>query len=627
VGELELIEDSKNKLVLYNLQNGIYDSSRFFNLHNKAAEISAIDNFDSLISLDNVKVDLFPHQVDTAYTVVNKLKLSALLADEVGLGKTIEAGIIIKELLCRSLIKKILILVPASLTTQWQDEMKIKFSEDFIRREEFKGKEFWERFDKIISSIDTAKQPENAQMIKSINWDLIIIDEAHKLKNEQTLNFQFVEKIPKKYFLMLTATPMQNNLKELYNMFSLLKPGLLGTYSQFQSKFMEDIRTPANHEELQVILKEVMIRNRRNDVDIKFPERIVRDVSFELSKEEMDLYNELEKFIRAHYSIGVMLALMILQRVATSSSFAITSTLKRMLYTIEHSIPLNVLEKQLLKESEDDISDVDATKERLEKIREKAEAKRKKAEKIWDVEWLKRLIEQSSKIKENTKGNELLKYVNPYLKHDKILIFTGFRKTQDYLFKLFTDAGYKCAKFNGSMNWVDKDKAVEEFKQDIQILISTEAGGEGRNLQFCHVMINYDLPWNPMKIEQRIGRLHRLKQEHDVLVVNFSSKGTIEEYILELLYKKIKLFHTVIGELDTILSNVVDTPASFEKTIMDIVVKSRDKREMKEEFEKLSIGFGKGKKLYEKVKKFDAKVFENFDLTPLYKYGENKDAR
>mgnify|MGYP001579855859 CR=1 FL=1 len=196
-------------------------------------------------------------------------------------------------------------------------------------------------------------------MIKSINWDLIIIDEAHKLKNEQTLNFQFVEKIPKKYFLMLTATPMQNNLKELYNMFSLLKPGLLGTYSQFQSKFMEDLRTPANHEELQATLKEVMIRNRRNDVDIWFPDRIVRDVSFELSKEEMELYNELEKFIRAHYSTGVMLVLMILQRVATSSSFAITSTLKRMLYTIEHGVPLNVLEKELLKESEDDISDID----------------------------------------------------------------------------------------------------------------------------------------------------------------------------------------------------------------------------------------------------------------------------
>lgn len=621
--EIELVEDSKNKLVLYNLQNGIYDSSKFFNLHNKAVYISIIANFDKLISLDTVKVDLFPHQVDTSYTVVNKLKLSALLADEVGLGKTIEAGIIIKELLCRSLVKKVLILVPASLTTQWQEEMKVKFNEDFIRREEFRGKEFWERFDKIISSIDTAKQPENSQMIKSIDWDLIIIDEAHKLKNEKTLNFQFVEKLPKKYFLMLTATPMQNNLKELYNMFTLLKPGLLGTYSQFQSRFMEDLRTPVNHEELQSLLNEVMIRNRRSDVDIKFPDRVVQTVSFELSKKEMELYEELEKFIRAHYSTGVMLVLMILQRVATSSSFAITSTLKRMLYNIQSGISLNVLEKELMKESEDDISDVEIVKERLAKIKEKAEAKQKKAEKVWDIDWLKKLIDQSSKIKENTKGNELLKYINTYLKCDKILIFTSFRKTQDYLFRLFSDAGYKCAKFNGSMNWVDKDKAVEEFKRDTQILISTEAGGEGRNLQFAHIMINYDLPWNPMRIEQRIGRIHRLKQEHDVLILNFSSKGTVEEYILELLYKKIKLFQMVIGELDTILSNVVDTPASFEKTILDIVVKSKNKREMKKKFEKLSLNFEKGKKLYKKVKNFDAKVFENFDLTPLYKYGES----
>lgn len=620
--DAELIEDSKNELVLYNLKNGIYDNLNFFNLHNKGIDISVIDNFEKLISLDNIKVDLFPHQVDTAYTIVNKLKLSALLADEVGLGKTIEAGIIIKELLSRSLIKKVLILVPSSLTTQWQQEMKTKFNEDFIRREEFKGREFWERFDKIISSIDTAKQPDNAQMIKTIDWDLIVIDEAHKLKNEQTLNFQFVEKIPKKYFFMLTATPMQNNLKELYNMFTLLKPGLLGTYSQFQNRFMEDIRTPKNHEELQSILKEVMIRNRRSGVDIKFPDRIVKDVSFKLSSEEMNLYNDLEKFIRAHYSTGVMLVLMILQRVATSSSFAITSTLKRMLYTIENGIDFNVLEKELLKESEEDVSDVEIVKERLSKIKEKAETKQKKAEKVWDVNWLKRLISQSSKIKENTKGNELLKYVKTYLKDDKILIFTGFRKTQDYLFKLFSDEEFKCAKFNGSMNWVEKDKAVEDFKGDTQILISTEAGGEGRNLQFAHIMINYDLPWNPMKIEQRIGRIHRLKQEHDVLIINFSSKDTIEEYILELLYKKIKLFHTVIGELDTILSNVVDTPASFEKTILDIVVKSRDKREIKEKFNKLSLNFEKGKNLFEKVKKFDGNVFENFDLTPLYKYGD-----
>jgi len=627
MNNIELTEDHKNKLVLYNLQNGIYDSPKFFNLHNRGVEIAVIDNFDKLMSLDNVKVELFPHQIDSAYTVVNKLKLSALLADEVGLGKTIEAGIIIKELLCRALVKKILILVPASLTTQWQQEMKTKFGEDFIRRDEFSGKEFWDRFDKIISSIDTAKQPENAQMIKSIAWDLIIIDEAHKLKNEQTLNFQFVEKIPKKYFLMLTATPMQNNLKELYNMFTLLKPGLLGTYSQFQSRFMVDIRTPANHEELQSLLKEVMIRNRRCDVNIKFPDRIVKNVSFMLSKEEMELYNDLEKFIRAHYSTGVMLVLMILQRVATSSSFAITSTLNKMLYTIENGVSFTELEKQLLGESEDGISDVEIVKDRLSKIKEKAEDKLSKASKIWDVEWLKRLVAQSSKIKTNTKGEELLKYVNTYLKNDKILIFTGFRKTQDYLFKLFSNAGYKCVNFNGSMNWVDKDKAIEDFKESCQILISTEAGGEGRNLQFCHVLINYDLPWNPMKIEQRIGRIHRLKQEHDVLIVNFSSKDTIEEYILELLYVKIKLFHTVIGELDTILSNVVDTPASFEKTILDIVVKSKDKLEIKEKFEKMTLDFEKGKKLYEKVKNFDGKVFENFDLTPLYKYGEGLDGK
>ena len=602
----ELRIDSKNKFVLYNLQNGIFDSKNFFELHKKAVEISLIDNFERLIALDNVKVSLFPHQVDTAFTVVNKLKLSALLADEVGLGKTIEAGIIIKELICRGLIKKILVLVPASLTTQWQDELKIKFNEQFVRSDEFKTNDFWSREDKIIASIDTAKQLKNASIIKEIGWDLILIDEAHKLKNEETLNYQFVEKIPKKYFFMLTATPMQNNLKELYNMFSLLKPGLLGTLNQFNTQFMEDIRTAKNQEELQSLLKEVMIRNRRKDIDIKFPDRIVPDpVAFELSKEEMDLYNELEKFIRAHYSAGVALVLMILQRVATSSTFAIANTLAKMIKSQTENKPFKL--------DEGDYEEGVELEKELKKVK-------------FDVDWLKRLHKQAEIIKENTKGIELLKYVNKYLKDDKILIFTSFRKTQEYIFKILSGEGYKCAIFNGSMNWVDKDKAVEDFKGDTQILISTEAGGEGRNLQFCHVMINYDLPWNPMKIEQRIGRIHRLKQEHDVLIINFSSKGTIEEYILELLYKKIKLFEVVIGELDTILSNVVGTPDSFEKTIMQIIVKSKDRKEMKDKFGKLALDVEKGKKMYEKVKNFDGKVFENFDLTPIYKYEEKNES-
>ena len=320
----------------------------------------------------------------------------------------------------------------------------------------------------------------------------------------------------------------------------------------------------------------------------------------------MDLYNELEKFIRAHYSAGVALVLMILQRVATSSTFAIANTLAKMIKSQTENKHFKL-----------DEWDYEEGAVELEK-----ELKNVK----FDVDWLKRLHKQAEIIKENTKGIELLKYVNKYLKNDKILIFTSFRKTQEYIFKILSGEGYKCSIFNGSMNWVGKDKAVEDFKGDTQILISTEAGGEGRNLQFCHVMINYDLPWNPMKIEQRIGRIHRLKQEHDVLIINFSSKGTIEEYILELLYKKIKLFEVVIGELDTILSNVVGTPDSFEKTIMQIIVKSKDRKEMKDKFGKLALDVEKGKKMYEKVKNFDGKVFENFDLTPIYKYEEKNES-
>lgn len=456
----------------------------------------------------------------------------AILADEVGLGKTIEAGLVLKEYMIRGLVKKALILVPASLVSQWEMELNSKF---FIPAVAQKKSYVWERFDVVVSSIDTAKRNPHRDIIYEQNYDMVIIDEAHKLKNSKTKNYEFVQNLKKKFCLLLTATPIQNKVSEIFNLVSLLKPGHLGSESAFFEKYKKDARSLNDDEHLRELVNKVMIRNRREDTGIEWTKRHVETIPITFTKEEQELYNSIHT-LRDQSSGGASspFSLMTLQREACSSREAVYYTLK------------NMLQRQQTPSAE--------FEQKIASIIKKVEA-----------------VTTNSKA---VKALELIKKID-----DKVIIFTEYRASQLYLQWYLQQNGITSVPFRGGFKRGKKDWMKELFEKKAQVLIATEAGGEGINLQFCNHIINFDLPWNPMRLEQRIGRIHRLGQKKDVMIYNFAIKDTVEDHVLKLLYEKINLFEKVIGDLDDILTKL--DFGKVEDHLMDILNQSSSEGEMK----------------------------------------------
>ncbi|HTD82097.1 MAG TPA: DEAD/DEAH box helicase, partial [Thermoplasmata archaeon] len=263
-----------NADVLMKIRDGVVEDPADWVLHYKARLLGLQSGFDLLLSIPLIRgVRHYDYQVDTALRVLREMRGRAILADEVGLGKTIEAGIVLKELVVRGLARKVLILTPASLVAQWQEEMETKFGLSFEIMDEL---EDWARHDLVISSIDTAKRDVHREEIQRLAYDVVIVDEAHKLKNRATKNWKLVAAVRKKYMLLLTATPVQNDLDELFNLVTLLRPGTLSSYGGFRRRFVRrgDPRTPENTGELKRLLREVMVRNRRSTVLVLPPRRV-----------------------------------------------------------------------------------------------------------------------------------------------------------------------------------------------------------------------------------------------------------------------------------------------------------------------------------------------------------------
>lgn len=552
-----------------------------------AKNISTIETVDRLIGQSAYidKIEALQHQTRSALHVLNNFSHRALLADEVGLGKTIEAGIIIKEYIVRKLAKKILILVPATLKYQWQEEMRSKFEEDFHVAS---NPEDMNNYDKIIASIDTAKTERYANIVKSITWDLIIIDEAHKLKNSATQNYKLVKGIKKERCLMLTATPLQNNMFELWSLIDLLHPGFLGTKARFTEEYItdKDGLKVKNSEDLQEKLGKIMIRNLRRDTGIKFPERIVKNHILSFSKEEMSFYSEVIGFIRKQYEEIKNMEKLSDEEIEEAEMNE--AELKEMAQKYRQkgllTFGLIMLTRQITSSIKTGIEALKRYKETLEEDKMK--------------DFVQVLINQGENIHEDKKMEHLLKILKN--EKDKVIVFTTFMHTQKTLAMELSCSGFSTVNFNGTMTPEEKEKAIQDFKGDKQILICTDAGSEGRNLQFAHILINYDLPWNPMRIEQRIGRVHRIGQKKDVEIHNIAIKDTIESYILNRLYEKIKLFTVTIGEMDMILSEL-KTSGSIESTIFDSAMKDNDDfvKELEQAKEKLN-----------NIKKFDEEVFD-----------------
>lgn len=514
---------------------------------------------------DSHGVVVLPYQVETAERLIEQMGGQGILADEVGLGKTIEAGLVASELGLREGCRSICVLCPSSLGAQWQREMAEKFGMDFVVDPEASRIGDLSR---IIVSIDLAKRPRHRQALQWRTWDLVIVDEAHKLKNRATQNHRLVADLPRRHLLLLSATPLQNDLTELYALVSLVRPGLFGSFSSFWREFLLDRRTPKNPEALREVLASVMIRHHRQDPglagELELPPRRVSLLPLRLRPGERKLYDaltgELQKEYRSRsvWGEGTILPLILLQREVCSSAAAVAETLHA---AAAGDTSLFGRSLPVLTELADAVA---------------AEVQAKAAV----VQGLISRLRQ------------------------RVLVFTEFRATQRYLARNLQRQGVPVILFHGGQSGTERDGACRRFAAEPRgVMISTESGGQGLNLQFCHHLVNYDLPWNPMRIEQRIGRLHRIGQSGQVNIYNLFAEQTIEQHLLDLLDRKINLFRQVIGELDVILRRMERGQGrSLEGQIAEIIWSSGNEEELAFRFDELGRHFLRRRRLAEEVR-------------------------
>lgn len=628
-------------------------------------------------TLLDAKVDLNPHQVEAAlFAFKSPLSKGAILADEVGLGKTIEAGILLSQKWAEGK-RKILIICPSSLRKQWSQELADKF---YLPTKILEAKSYntalkngvinpFEDNNKIIiCSYHFARN--KADWVQLTSWDLVVIDEAHYLRNvykpknsiANTLKIALADK--KK--ILLTATPLQNSILELYGLVSFIDENVFGEIKSFKSQFIR--AGEIEFEDLRDRIAPICNRTLRRQVQeyVPYTNRIPITEQFAPSDEEHALYEMVTDYLQSDrlYALPTSqrhLMTLILRKLLASSSFAISGTLERLIsrlkkVLIENNISEKILgeldgefndDYELFDELDDDFEsedseDIELSQDDIEILTED-EIDGIKSE----ITELEAFYSLASSIEHNAKGDKLLIALDKGLNklkeigaQQKSIIFTESRRTQSYLFDLLESNGYKgkVTLFNGSNNdeqskliyksWLaqnqNSDKItgsrpvdiraalVDHFKSDsCQILLATEAAAEGINLQFCSMIVNYDLPWNPQRIEQRIGRCHRYGQKFDVVVVNFlNSRNAADQRVFTLLNEKFNLFDGVFGASDEVLGSI-SSGVDFEKRIAQIYQNCRTKEEIETSFDLLQ------KELEDqidfKIKSTQQKLMENFD--------------
>ena len=525
-------------------------------------QLKVLADYDQLVCLPALHhIDKHWYQIETAKKVIKQFGGRAMLSDEVGLGKTIEAALICKEYLARGQIKSLLVLTPATLVSQWQMELDEKFAIATITTDERDSspEEFWHLNDRIVASINTAKHKSHFPQVTARDWDLVIVDEAHHLKNRRTLNWKLVNAIHKRFILMLTATPVQNNLVELFNLLTLLKPGLLHTEAQFKQEYVgsKNGRVPKNPEKLRQLMREVMVRNTRSVVDVKLPKRFASTITVQPREKEQELYAAINQYLRQHPGgIDKLTRNNLLMR-SGSSPIALTETLKGL-------------------------------------------------QKRFDHDELAFLLKRAKGIRNFEKAQQLVDLLQKSTQ--KTLVFINYKATISYLYKHLEKHKIPHTCFRGSMSLKAKDAAIDSFRESVPVMLASETGGEGRNLQFANTIVNYDLPWNPMKIEQRIGRLHRIGQTQDVFIFNFCLANSIEAYILKILHDKINMFELVVGEIETILGNMGDE-FDFSETVIDLWLANEEQKQLDTAFGNLGQQLLDAKQSYQEIQEFDEKLF------------------
>jgi SNF2 family DNA or RNA helicase len=508
-------------------------SPEWFRLRRDAESVALLPGFEAMIALDHNRIEELPHQIDVAMRVLRQMGGLALLADEVGLGKTIEAGLVLKELAVRGLARRILILTPAALVDQWAGELESKFFEEFDAP---RDPDDWRRASRAIASYNLAVQKRTQEAILAEPWDLVILDEAHKIKNEKAATYKFISQIRRNYILLLTATPLQNDLRELYNLVTLLRPGQLGTWKEFSRRYLVrgDRRKVKNLALLKDLTSQVMVRTRRSSVAhaLALPKRLPTHPRVRLSLPERQLYDGTVWLLRDLYARGF---------IQISHEEAEEDARRRNRRTGKGIMTLEILRLcQRLCSSSVALSDSLA---RLAEGELVAPEYRTKALEISSA---------AKDVREHGKIQALARILDEH--REQVIVFSEHLPTLDVIRDHVIQHGRRPIVYKGGMSRAERARQLKVFKESgVGVLIATRAGSEGLNLQFCNVLVNYELPWNPMVVEQRIGRIHRIGQTRDAHIISLAADDTIEAYVLKLLDQKIKLFELVVGELDVIL--------------------------------------------------------------------------
>jgi ERCC4-related helicase len=614
--------------------------------------------------LFDAQVEPKPHQIDAALFALNTPHLpGVLLADEVGLGKTIEAGIVITQFWSERR-RRILIVAPASLRQQWKQELFEKFFIDATILDSSKGHVESGGDSSGTGSVSICSYEYLIRRERSLlrQWDLIVADEAHRLRNHWSgknkagsAMARLVANSHKAVFL--TATPLQNKLEELYGIVSVFHPGYFYSLESFRERYVKG--RAFSGDDLAERVAIVSKRTLRKDADkyIRFTERLPLTVEFTPSKSEVKLYNLVNGYLQREDLMAFTgsqrhLIALILRKRLGSSTFAIASTLENIANRLEQELETGVhqsdsedffVEEELTSDEREEFQEVDSLDEAAEDSpTSREEMVRIEAGELRSFAALARSITVNEKAK---KLNEALDKGFTKLREigapEKAIIFTDSTKTQEYLAQSLRESGKGegLVLFNGSntspesqkiyRNWMeanaggdlitgipasDRRKAlVDYFRDSGQIMIATEAAGEGVNLQFCSMVVNYDLPWNPQRVEQRIGRCHRYGQQHNVVVVNFANQGNAAEArILELLATKFRLFESVFGASDQVLGSIEDG-FDFEKKISAILDRCKTADEINTAFDELEAEFAV--EISEEMDRARAKVFDNLDPT------------
>jgi SNF2 family DNA or RNA helicase len=514
-------------------------------------------------------VESLPYQLETVRRVLRVLRGRALLADEVGLGKTVEALMVLREYQLRGMVRRALILVPPSLTRYWRGELESKAGIEAQSTDDARFRAdpeaFWRSSGVAIASLAIARSARHAPLVQAEPWDLVVVDEAHHLKKRETLAYRLVNGLKSRFLLLLTATPVETHLDEVFNLVTLLAPGQLTTPAAFRRSFVDpkDPTRPKDAERLRRLLGEVMVRNTRAQCGLALPPRFVETIAVEPLPEERAAYEEIVALLREHAGRGpARLAAATLLLEAGSSPAAVRSTLEKIAGSATHGDDLR--------------SGAARIAQRIRPV-----------ERCRKLEALLRIVRASE---------------------GRLLVFTRYRHTAGYVLAALNELGVKTESFHGGMSSAERHAAVERFRAGARVLVATDIGGEGQNLQFCSTLVNFDLPWNPAQIEQRIGRLHRMGQTEAVRVFNLCARGTVEERVLEVLDGRLRLFELVVGEMDMVLGSMADE-RDLEERILALYAESRDDGDVAKGFDRIAEELAAARGLYERSRALDEALF------------------